>query len=216
MSAQVLINEASKFFLNDENILHILNNSSNITIQKTIREKVPIIEIIKKDDFFYPSDKHENTLFWCWYIFHNGIDSYHNTSNSIYQEEQKERISYITTIRKEKLKLKEIKMKRSIIENNIVYETNLSFNSILTLTYLFNYNFIYLTDKLYFENIIDSTSKTCIIKKIKNKNQNKTGIWINDKDFNILEEKNKRFQVENIEKPLKPISFYKKHQLEEI
>ena len=213
MSAEQLINDASNFFLNDDNILNILNNSFfNKTIQ-TKKKTQKTITLQKKDDFFYPSDRHINALFWCWNIFHNGLNNYYSSMNNIYQEEQNERISYIDLIRKNKEKEKEIKMRRSVIENNIVHEPNLSFNSILTLTHLFDYNFIYLTDKLYFEKISDPTNKTCIIKKT----DNKYGIWLNDfKDFDILAEEKKRFRVENIEKPLKAISNYKKPQLEEI
>ena len=214
MSAQQLINNANSFFLNDENILNILNNSFNITIQKRKETKEKkIIQSKKKDDFFYPSDKHINGLFWCWNIFHNGLDNYYSSMNNIYQEEQSERISYVDLIRKNKNKVKEIKMKRSGIENNIIHEPQISFNSILTLTHLFNYNFIYFTEKLYYEKIINPLNKTCIIKKYKNK----YGIWINDiNKFDILAEGKKRFHVENIEKPLKGISSYKKLQLEEI
>jgi hypothetical protein len=213
MSAQQLINEACNFFLTDKNILNILNNSVNITIQK--HEKNDSIKILKEknDNFFYPSDKHINGLFWCWNIFHNGLDNYYSSMNNIYQEEQTERISYVDLIRKNKDKIKEIKMKRSGVETNIVHEPNISFNSILTLTHLFEYNFIYLTDKLYFEKILNSSNKTCIIKNSKNK----FGIWLNDIDtFDILGEGVKRFHVENIKKPLKSISHYKKSQLEEI
>ena len=213
MSANQLINTASKFFLNDDNILNILNNSFNKTIQKKKKTQTTLQRQTKKDDFFYPSDKHKNALFWCWNIFHNGLDNYYSSMNNIYQEEQNERISYVDLIRKNKNKVKEIKMKRSGIENNIVHEPLISFNSILTLTHLFDYNFIYLTEKLYFEKISNPTNKTCIIKKT-NKNY---GIWLNDIiNFDILAEGKKRFRVENIEKPLKAISNYKKPQLEEI
>jgi hypothetical protein len=213
MSAELLVKNASNFFLNDHNILNILNNSFNKTIQKKKKKQTTIQQSIKKDDFFYPSDKHINTLFWCWNIFHNGLDNYYSSMNNIYQDEQTERISYVDFIRKNKNKVKEIKMKRNVIENNIVHESQISFNSILTLTHLFDYNFIYLTEKLYFEKISNPSNKTCIIKKT----NKKYGIWLNDiNNFDILAEGKKRFHVENIEKPLKAITNYKKAQLEEI
>lgn len=213
MSAELLVKNASNFFLNDHNILNILNNSFNKTIQKKKKNQTITQQSIKKDDFFYPSDKHKNALFWCWNIFHNGLDNYYSSMNNIYQDEQTERISYVDLIRKNKNKVKEIKMKRSAIENNIVHESQISFNSILTLTHLFDYNFIYLTEKLYFEKISNPSNKTCIIKKT----NKKYGIWLNDiNNFDILAEGKKRFHVENIEKPLKAISNYKKPQLEEI
>ncbi len=213
MSAELLVKNATNFFLNDHNILNILNNSFNKTIQKKKKNQTIIKQSIKNDDFFYPSDKYKNALFWCWNIFHNGLDNYYSSMNNIYQDEQTERISYVDIIRKNKNKVKEIKMKRSVIENNIVHESQISFNSILTLTHLFDYNFIYLTEKLYFEKISNPSNKTCIIKKT----NKKYGIWLNDiNNFDILAEGKKRFHVENIEKPLKAISNYKKPQLEEI
>ena len=84
MSADQLINNASKFFLNDYNILNILNNSFNKTIQKKKNTKQILQRQIKKDDFFYPSDKHKNALFWCWNIFHNGLEIQEMQLISIY------------------------------------------------------------------------------------------------------------------------------------
>tara|TARA_A100001011_G_scaffold388951_1_gene469539 strand:+ start:237 stop:965 length:729 start_codon:yes stop_codon:yes gene_type:complete len=214
MNVQRLLTSALDIELNNKNILHILNNSLYKNIQNKLRKEEIKTKTIKKkmDDFFYPSNNHTNSLFWCWYIFHNGMFGYNNNINNIYQIEQSEKISYIDVIRKHKNRLKEIKMKRSAIENDIVHELNTSFNSILTLTALFNYNFIFFSDKLYFERIINSKFKTCIIKKTKNK----YGIWNSEEACDIFKIKKGKFQVDNFKKPLKNITHYKKNQLEDI
>ena len=218
MNTQKLINLANNIELNNNNILYILNNSlyKNIQNKKNTRElEETTKKTVKKQNtelFFYPSPKHTNSLFWCWYIFHNGLTNYYANINNIFQTEQIEKISYIDVIRKHKNRLKEIKIKRSAIENNIVHELNTSFNSILALTTLFNYNFIFFSDKLYFERIINGKFKTCIIKK----NKENYGIWCSDKDCDIYKIKKGKFQVSSFKKPLKNITHYKKKELEDI
>ena len=121
----------------------------------------------KTDPFFYPSQSHSNSLFWCWYIFHNGMNEYYANNNNIFQTEQSEKISYIDVIRKHKNRLKEIKVKRSAIENDIVHELKTSFNSILTLTTIFNYNFVFFSDKLYLNESSMVNLKLVLLKKLK-------------------------------------------------
>ena len=140
------------------------------------------------------------------------MSEYYANSNNIFQIEQSEKISYIDVIRKHKNRLKEIKVKRSAIENDIVHELKTSFNSILTLTTIFNYNFVFFSDKLYFERIINGKFKTCIIKKTKDK----YGIWCSNENCDLYKIKKGKFYVENFKKPLKNITHYKKNQLEEI
>lgn len=214
MNIQKLINSANDIELNDTYILNILNNSlyKNIQNKQKKEEKKTIINKRNLDPFFYPSKNHSNSLFWCWYIFHNGINNYYANNNNIFQTEQNEKISYIDVIRKHKNRLKEIKVKRAAIENDIVHELKTSFNSILTLTTIFNYNFVFFSDKLYFERIINGKFKTCIIKK----NKDKYGVWCSDEDCDLFKLKKGKFYVENFKKPLKNITHYKKKELEEI
>ena len=221
MNINNIINNANNYILNNKNILNILNNSSNINIQNNRNENIKEYQNkqtkeyqnkqTKENIFFYPDEKFTNDLFWCWFIFINNLNKYYNITN-IFKEEQEIKISYVNTIRENKKKLKEIKLKKTQIENDLIYQTNTSFDCIYALCYIFNYNFIYFTDKLYFEHIIDKDNETCIIENKKNKH----GICLNNKSIHIDEIKNKLYKVDNIKKPLKSISSYKKSQLETI
>ena len=81
MNINKLLNNASDYVLNNENILNILNNSSNINIQKTRKindnKNINSYNNNKKYNndnlFFYPEDKYTNKLFWCWFIFVNNL-----------------------------------------------------------------------------------------------------------------------------------------------
>tara|TARA_B100001093_G_scaffold173519_1_gene166382 strand:- start:3342 stop:4097 length:756 start_codon:yes stop_codon:yes gene_type:complete len=223
MNINNILNNASNCILNNKNILNILNNSSNINIQnnknenqnkyqnKQTKEYQNKQTEEKENIFFYPEEKFTNDLFWCWYIFINNLNKYYNITN-IFKEEQEIKISYVNTIRDNKKKLKEIKLKKTQIENDLIYQKQTTFDCIYALCYIFNYNFIYFTDKLYFEHIIDEDNKTCIIKKTNNKHS----ICLNVKSIHIDEIKNKLYKVQNIKKPLKSISSYKKSDLENI
>ena len=140
MNINNLLIKADDYILNNKNIINILNNSSNINIQNNrkkdniqnnrkkdnIQNKKNNINKKENDDFFYPDDKYENKLFWCWFIFVNDLSKYYNINN-VFKEEQEIKIAYVSKIRENKNKLKEIKLKKTQIENDLVYQKNMSF-----------------------------------------------------------------------------------------
>jgi hypothetical protein len=69
---------SNKYFLSKENIYKLNKNSKRFlsaanTIKKQDKQQV-IIEK-KESKYFFP-DIDKDYLFWCWYIFSNGIDEF--------------------------------------------------------------------------------------------------------------------------------------------
>ena len=75
-------------------------------------------------------------------------------------------------------------------------------------------NFIFMNDKIYFENVNEDNDNTCIIKYYPKKD--KYGIFIKTKDELVKKYKKKLFNVENYLKPLKSISAYKAQEIRDI
>lgn len=78
----------------------------DITLKNIIKEKVIVKEkekeIVKEKeyDFFIPYEK--DKLFWCFYIFKNGLAEYEIIENKNIVKEKEEKIKYIEKIRKNK------------------------------------------------------------------------------------------------------------------
>jgi len=75
-----------------------------------------------------------------------------------------------------------------------------------------NFNFIYINDKIYYENITYPGNKTCIIKYYP-KDENYGLLLENDK---LYDYRNKLFVVDSYIKPIKSISNYKAQDLRDI
>ena len=209
-------NELNKFVLSNENINNIINNIPNIiNIRK--KENIPIKkkQLKKSDenvDWFFPEKHYNDTLFWCWNIFYNNnLQDYIFANNNQFQIEKNNKINYIKLIRNNKQKLKELKIKRNALENNLVNDNKINLNTIYALCILHDYNFIYMDKYLYFDKIIDVNKRYCIIKK-----QDNYGICLNNSLTNIIEMKKKLIITDNIDKPLKSITNYKRDQLIDI
>jgi hypothetical protein len=201
----------SKYMLNKKNIANILNNIP--TINKLEKKKKEIINTHshRKDLFYYPDNSCSDSLFWCINIFRNGMDVIFN-SNHKFTTEKTEKFAIVTLLREHKQILKNEKLKLKTIEGNLSSEPNISFQTLLALAIVFQFNLIYTTEKLFYEKIIDTSWKTCYIKEIKNSH----GVWLREKDPEYYEIKGNKIVVDNIDRPLKPLSSYKKGDLQDM
>ena len=97
-------------------------------------------------------------------------------------------------------------------------EGHLANDSILDITYLEpmliieKYNFIYMNEKIYYENITYPGNPTCIVKYFND--VDKYGLFLDEKK--LFDYKDKLFIVDNIKKPVKGISNYKANELRDI
>ena len=207
------ISDLSQYTLSNENMLNIINSIPNIINKKkkeTAYMKKEKKEEKKNMDWFYPDKHYNDSLFWCWNIFiNNNLQEYIFSNNNQFQVEKDNKINYVSLIRNNKQKLKELKIKRNNVENNLVNDIKLDLNTVYSLCIIHNYNFIYIDDYIYFNKIVDVNKRYCVIKKIKDN----YGIYLNDSIQDIIELKNKLIVVDNIDKPLKSITNYKREQL---
>lgn len=211
----ILVDKINKLSFKDDNLLLIMKNMHNEQ-QDNVKEYAPytIKKKINKSIFFYPEEKYSDTLYWCWIIHKYGMDEYLMNGNCIYQSEQTGKLSLITNYAQpNKKEIKKIfKMKYSDIESNCIYDSSINITVFTILMNYMNINVIYYDDHIYYENINEEYNELIII----NKNKDKYGLCTNINELDIGNIKKSKLFVDNIYKPLKPISNYKVNELKEI
>jgi hypothetical protein len=149
-------------------------------------------------------------LFWAFYIFLHGYENYHLITN-FFITEKNYKINCITTIRKNKDKLKLHKISKNSVENDLVNEININLNSLNCLALLYNLNIIYIKKKLIY--IMNYSSEKIINCKNIIQENNKKIYIINLSEELIKELIETYYIIENINKPLNAISYYKLNDL---
>lgn len=211
----ILVDKINKLSFMDDNLLSIMKNT-NTNKKQYVKKNNPTFVKKKaiKSIFFYPEKRYTDTLYWCWIIHKYGMDEYLMNENCIYQSEQTGKLSLITNYvqpNKKEIK-KKFKMKYSDIESNCIYDSNISITVFTILMNYMNINVIYYDDHIYYENINEEFNELIII----NKNKDNYGLCTNINELDIGNIKSSRLFVDNIYKPLKPISNYKVNELKEI
>ena len=207
-----LFNQLNKYALDN-------NNMQQFMMHQYYKEKAKIYnksqqkkenESKKNEDFFIPDEK--DSIFWCWFIFRYGFSEYEILKKNTFTTEKEYKINFIEKMRRGKQTLKKLKIKLTEVEGNLSSDPILSIKSLESMLMIEEYNFTYMNDKIFYENLIKPTNKNCIIKYFPYKD--KCGLFL-EKD-KLFEYRNKLFVVDDIFKPIKGISNYKAQELKDI
>ena len=205
-----MLSSLSCYMLNNANITNILNNIPTINNKERKIIDNTNNSIGRKDLFYYPSGS-SDTLFWCINIFTKGMDVMYSSNNK-FTSEKNEKFVLVPLLRNSKQLLKNEKIKLKNVEGNLSVDANITFETLIALAIVLKFNVIYTTEILFYEKIFDPSWKTCYIKK----NRSNHGVWIKEKDPDYYEIKGNKIVVDNIDKPLKTLSSYKKGELQDI
>jgi len=211
MNIHKIINSFHQYTFNTNNIQKLLVCKKIKNIEKINIIKPKLVEV-KQVDFFIPKEK--DFLFWIWIIFLYGFSEYEILGKNTFITEKNYKINFIEKLRNKENKhiLKKLKTKLAEIEGNLANENLLHLKNLETMLIIDKFNFIYMNDKIYYENIVYPGNKTCIIKYF-NKNQNYGLLLENEK---LYDYRNKLFIVDSYIKPIKGISNYKAQDLRDI
>ena len=207
------VNTNNKSDENKKKFNQIFNNKKQETSKQLVIDKD---NTINKDinTLFYPSNN--DKLFWCLYIINYGINEYNLNASKYFSIEKEIKISAITYMKNNNHK---IKLNKSSVENNLLYEKNITIQSFALLCDMFNLNIRIINTNHYYEFLNnDSQDFTNIIYDNKygidllkhnnnhiNDNDNKNNNDNNDNNNNI----NNKFLVTNYNKPINSITYYK-------
>jgi hypothetical protein len=188
----------------------------NTNLQKSAK-KITEIKTQKQCEIkpFIPIEK--DTLFWCFYIMKYGENKYDSIYNKNDLVARQVKIEYVDKIRKNKPIVKTYKFDTiSNIESNLANDNFLNIKTFLTMCAIENINILFIDNKTYYELYMNDTNDLFVIYSFKKGSYDKKyGFEINSKDKTDIV-KEKLFQINNIDKPIKAIASYKIDELVDI
>lgn len=148
-------------------------------------------------------------LFWCLYVIINSLDDYNKNLKHIFSVEKKFKYDSIDLLRKQKVLLKNNKIKINEIESNLVSENKISLQVFYSFCIIYQKSVIIKNEEIYYD--INFGNKYFLI-DIKNKN-----IKLHLGNIsNIIDNIKKNNYCLEINKSIKNISFYKILDLQNI
>jgi hypothetical protein len=178
--------------------------------QSVFKTQIKLPTKIEDPSFFIP--KQTDSLFVCFYKI---INKDFSNENITFTLEKNLKIEYVDKLRKNKPLLKKNKFASiTQIENQLVNENKIDINTFLTLCVIENINIIYIHNKKYYELInTDPHGDTHIIHFLDKLTKYGYEGFCIDK---ITHYKSTLFKVDNINNPLRSISYYKHQDLIDI
>ena len=178
---------------------------------------------------FTPFQK--DKLFWCFYIILNGYEEYEINRSSSFSIEKQIKIETVEKLKSIKEKLKELKLKRTELEDELVNKPTISIKGLYALCLVHNVSITYIYGRKYCVIAPDqqaqaeqaqaeqaqaeqAQAKRGII--IQNEKKEDSLRWINDDDDFLTKIKQDYWHIENVQKPLKAPSAYTLPELQEI
>lgn len=214
MNFSKIINTLRPFTFNTNNIHKLLVYQTN-DIEKSTKKSTVIkkpIDNKNQNEFFIPKEK--DFLFWCWIIFLYGFSEYEILKKNTFITEKNYKINFIDKLRNKENKpiLKKLKTKLTDIEGNLANESILTLKNLETMLIIDKFNFIYLNNKIYYENITYPGNKICVIKQFEKNIE--YGLLLETNSIDKYRQK--LFVVDSFTKPIKAISSYKAQDLRDI
>ena len=188
------------------------DSSKELTNNSKVNGKFPI----RDRKFFYPKEK--DTLFWCYYINKYGIDKYFDNKKRSFVVEHDYKISIIEKIQNMKDELKLNKIKKLVVEDELMNRAKIEISSIKLLMLLDNENLLLIKKNCY-QKIVFNRDKLSL--SVDNYNVifcdvDNYYLQKNLNDRELVDIIDKSYEIDNFVKPLKGVSSYKLDELHEI
>lgn len=169
-------------------------------------------------DMFYPKEK--DTLFWCYYIYKNGIDHYIENKKRAFTIEKETKITTVDKIQKPSIKdsLKANKIKKTAVEDELINRNAITITSLRLFMLLDKSNAIVIRKNCYLEiqfnndlDIMDATNTLVFLY-----NAGEYSIYRDLESEKLREIIAKRYRVADFDKPLKSVASYRVDELHAI
>jgi hypothetical protein len=226
MLTDILINKftTQKIFLHSSNMFISKNSNASNGISNNINNKNANVEKLNNKEIkhchnsidkntpeiFSPSEK--DKLFWCFFVLVNGFEEYELSKKSTFKCEKESKILAVEKLDSIKDKLKELKLKKTEIQDELVNQNMIGIKALYALCIINKINLLYVKDRLLYEvNVgVDNEFKVII--------NEKGNVYI---PYNLDDEKlafyrENCWNVENIQKPLNAFSGYSLNELQTI
>lgn len=213
-----LLLDLQGFMLTNKNIVKSLSNRLLKEPNKNVKPllHIPATKPNPETSCIFIS-KQTDSLFICFYkIINKDTD---DKENITFTTEKNMKIEYVDKLRKNKQLVKKYKFASiTHIENQLVNESKIDINTFLTLCVIENINIIYIHNKIYYELLMNTDTDTVCdsIHIIHFFDKLLKYGYEGSSEDKIIHYKKTLFKVDNINKPLKAISFYKNQELVDI
>ena len=166
---------------------------------------------------FTPFQK--DKLFWCFYIILNGYDEYQLNNSTSFTIEKQLKIETVEKLKAVKEKLKELKLKRTELEDELVNKPMITLKGLYALCLVHNVSITYIYGRKYCELLVETADKKGII--IQNAKKEDSIKWIMTENADAGEDfltqiRKDYWLIENIQKPLNAPSAYALQELSDI
>ena len=169
-----------------------------------------ISDIIKQDISYQKLDqspeyyvvKEEDSLFWSFFIVTFGMEKYIMNKGKNYDIQQKIKISAIESMKDNKTILKQYKLSKTEIEQNLLYDTQITYASFMYLSLLHKKNIVIIDGRVYYECIGNPNDSSLTM--FKKDNHHYVIYSIVEKDY-----ASQYYKITNMSKRILSISSYK-------
>ena len=157
-------------------------------------------------------------LFWCFYIILNGYEEYEMNHSNSFSVEKRIKIETVEKLKSIKEKLKELKLKRTELEDELVNKPTITIKGLCALCLANDVSITYVSGRKYYEIGQTSEAKQGII--VQNDRKEASLKWTSNElnshnDF-LTQIRQDYWFIENIQKPLKAPSAYTLTELQDI
>lgn len=213
---QHIFKNMEEYMLSAQNIIrynkqHSISDS-NITLHKHKDSKAIISH--KNETIFIPFQK--DKLFWSFYIILNGFDTYEFVKNDSFKIEKTFKIQSIEKLRNIKDKLKEFKMKRNVIEDELLNCDTITIKGLEALCLIYNVSLIYISTKKYYDFLFGENKSDIVSGVIINTKNNEHGVSYDCNNTYVSNIRTNYWKMESINKPIRGLSAYTIKDLQDI
>ena len=226
-SSEQIFNKLEEYMFTRGNMAKYNKVFSAMIVEKIKEEKrnkqeyQPVVEK-KKETHFIPFQK--DKLFWCFYIILNGFEEYEKHNSDHFITEKNFKIATVEKIRNMKDELKDAKLKKNEIEDELVNHSTISLKGLQALCLVHEVSITYIYGRMYCEFLYSKESSST---STSSSTSQKTGVIVKtDKNENSIrydatEEfmtniRNTLWKIENVQKPLSTASSYSVKDLQDI
>jgi len=163
-----------------------------------VEAEVEVEEMPLKNELFTPYNK--DKLFWCFFIILKGHEVYELNRSNAFTIEKEMKISAVEKLKTIKDKLKELKLKRTELEDEFVNKQVISVKGLTALCLIYDISITYIFGRKFCEINPEVENKHIIIQNAKKEDSLQYG--------NNFDNKDEYWFIENIQKPLNAPSAY--------
>ena len=193
------VNELKKHMLTRDNFKRY--------ISEIIKQDISYEKIDKTPEFFLVNE--DDSLFWSFYVVTFGMEKYIMHKGKNYALQQQLKISAIESMKDNKDILKQYKLTKMVIEQNLLYDTHISYASFLYLSLLYKQNIVVIDGRVYYECIGNPDDPN--ITMLKKDNHHYAIYTKAEKDYALH-----YYKITNMSKPILSINSYKLLDLQTI